>query len=117
MKKGVKRMLVIVLLILAVWLIGYSCHTGSRLTNAPESLDDYKRYIFRAKDGTMVAFTDDNVWYGVGEEPMVLLEIKEYKGGVISMAREGEIYEFIAIDEITIYDAQTEKLLIRRGDG
>ena len=117
MKKGVKRMLVIVLLILAVLLIGYSCHTGSRLTNVPESLDDYKRYIFRAKDGTMVAFTDDNVWYGVGEEPMVLLEIKEYKGGVISMAREGEIYEFIAIDEITIYDAQTEKLLIRRGDG
>jgi hypothetical protein len=48
---------------------------------------------------------------------MVLLEITEYKGGVILMEREGEIYEFLAIDEMTIYDAQTEKLLIRRGDG
>ena len=117
MKKGIKRILVIVLLILSVLLIGYSCYTGKRLANAPESLDDYKRYIFRAKDGTMVAFTEDNVWYGVCEEPMVLLEIKEYKSGVILMEREGEIYEFLAIDEMTIYDAQTEKLLIRRGDG
>jgi hypothetical protein len=65
----------------------------------------------------MVAFTDESVWYGVGDEPLILLEINEYKEGVISMQREETIYEFVTIDEKTIYDVQTKELLIRRGDG
>ena len=65
----------------------------------------------------MVAFTDENVWYGSGEEPVVLLEITEYKEGVITMKREEQNYEFMAIDETTIYDCQSGELLIRRGDG
>jgi hypothetical protein len=65
----------------------------------------------------MVAFTDESLWYGVGDEPLILLEIHEYKEGVISMQREETIYEFVAIDEKTIYDTQTKELLIRRGDG
>ena len=117
MTKGIKRIIAVVLLIVVVLLIGYSCHTGNRLAKSPDSLDGYKRYIFRAKDGTMVAFTDENVWYGIGEEPMILLEIKEYKEGVISMEREEVVYEFIAIDKETIYDCQTGELLMRRGDG
>ena len=44
-------------------------------------------------------------------------EIKDYKEGVISMEREEQIYEFVAIDGKTIYDTQTGELLIRRGDG
>ena len=65
----------------------------------------------------MVAFTEENVWYGTGDMPMILLEINEYKEGVISMKREEQVYEFVAIDEKTIYDTQTKELLIRRGDG
>jgi hypothetical protein len=87
------------------------------LASPPNNLEDYKKNIFRAEDGTMVAFTDENVWYGIGEEPMILLEIKEYKEGVISMEREEVVYEFIAIDKETIYDCQTGELLMRRGDG
>jgi hypothetical protein len=117
MTKGIRRIIAVVLLIVVALLIGYSCHTSSRLANAPDSLDGYKRYIFRAKDGTMVAFTDESVWYGVGDEPLILLEINKYKEGVISMQREETIYEFVTIDEKTIYDTQTKELLIRRGDG
>lgn len=117
MTKRVKRMIAVVLLIVAVLLFGYSCFTGSRLASPPDNLDGYKRYLFRSKDGTMVAFTDENVWYGTGDMPMILLEINEYKEGVISMQREEIIYEFVAIDEKTIYDCQTKELLIRRGDG
>ncbi len=117
MTKRVKRIIAVVLLIVTVLLIGYSCHTGSRLASYPDTLDGYKRYLFRSKDGTMVAFTDENVWYGTGKEPMILLEINEYKEGVISMKREEQNYEFVAIDEKTIYDTQTKELLIRRGDG
>ena len=117
MAKGVKRIIAVVLLIVVALLIGYSCHTGSRLANSPDNLDGYKRYLFRSKGGTMVAFTDENVWYGTGEESMILLEINEYKEGVISMSREEQNYEFVVIDEKTIYDTQTKELLIRRGDG
>ena len=116
MTKGIKRIIAVVLLIVVVLLIGYSCHTSSRLAKYPDSLDGYKRYVFKAKEGTMVAFTDENVWYGTGE-PLVLLEICEYKEGVISMERDEQIYEFVAIDEKMIYDVQTKELLIRRGDG
>ena len=117
MTKRVGRIIAVILLILTVLLIGYSCHTGNRLAKSPDSLDGYKRYIFRAKDGTMVAFTDKNVWYGTGDVPLILLEIKDYKEGVISMEREEQIYEFVAIDGKTIYDTQTKELLLRRGDG
>ena len=117
MTKRIKRIIAVVLLIVTVLLMGYSCHTGSRLASPPDNLDGYKRYLFRSKDGTMVAFTDENVWYGTGDMPMILLEINEYKEGVISMKREEQNYEFVAIDEKTIYDVQTKELLIRRGDG
>ena len=117
MAKGIRRIIAVVLLIVVVLLVGYSCHTGNRLANFPEDLDGYKRYVFKAKEGAMVAFTDENVWYGTGDEPLVLLEICEYKEGVISMERDEQIYEFVAIDEKTIYDVQTKELLIRRGDG
>ena len=48
---------------------------------------------------------------------MFLLEINEYKEGIIIMKREEENYKFLAIDETTIYDCQLKELLIRRGDG
>ena len=117
MAKGVKRIIAVVLLIVVALLIGYSCHTGNRLAKSPDTLNDYKRYVYKAKDGTMVAFTDESVWYGTGDAPLILLEIKDYKEGVISMERDEQVYEFVAIDERTIYDVQTGELLIRRGDG
>ncbi len=117
MVKAVRRIIAVVLLIAVVWLVGYSCYTGNRLANYPDTLDGYKKCTFEAKDGTMVAFTNENAWYGVGDEPMILLEISEYKEGVITMQRGEVIYEFVAIDERTIYDMQTKELLIRSGDG
>ena len=117
MAKTGKRILAVVILILTVLLVGYLVFTGSRLANYPENIDGYKRVVFEGNDNTMVAFTDENVWYGTGDVPLVLLEICEYKEGVISMERDEQIYEFVAIDEKTIYDVQTKELLIRRGDG
>ena len=117
MIKAMRRIIAVVLLIAVVWIVGYSCYTGSRLTNYPDKLDDYKGSTFEAKDGTMVAFIDENVWYGVSEEPLILLEISEYKEGVITMQREEAVYTFVAIDKDTIYDCQTKMVLVRAGDG
>jgi hypothetical protein len=100
-----------------VLLVGYSCYTGNRLANTPDTLDDYKRCVFTAKDGTMVAFTDENVWYGKSGESLILLEIIAYKDGLISMEYETVAYEFFAIDGLTLYDVQTQSLLVRREDG
>lgn len=117
MTKRIRRILAVVLLIVVLLLVGYACYTGSRLANSPDDLTLYERYVFRSKGGTMVAFTEENVWYGNGEEPVVLLEIIEYKEGIITMKREEKNYEFVAIDETIIYDCQSGELLIRRGDG
>ena len=117
MIKAVRRIITVVLLIAVVWVVGYSCYTCSRLTKHPDTLDGYKGGTFKAKDGTMVAFIEENVWYGVGEESLILLEISEYKEGVITMQRGEIIYEFVAIDENAIYDCQTKKGLVRAGDG
>ena len=117
MRKGVKRLMAVFLLIGALLLVGYSCYTGSQLASPTDNLDSYKKYVFRGNGGTMVAFTDKNVWYTTGDMPMILLEINEYKEGVISMQKDETFYKFVAIDEKTIYDTQTKELLIRRGDG
>ena len=117
MTKTSKRILAVALLILTVLLVGCLMFTGNRLADCPKDIEEYKRATFIGRDGTMVAFTEENVWYGTGDMPMILLEIDEYKEGVISMKREGQNYEFVAIDEKTIYDTQTKELLIRRGDG
>ena len=117
MTKRVRRMIAVILLTVIVLLVGYSCYTGNRLVNSPKDLEVYKKYVFRSNDNTMVAFTDENVWYGVGEEELMLLVITEYKGGIITMKKEEQIFEFMAIDENIIYDCQSGKLLTRRGDG
>ena len=117
MTKVIRRIIAVVLLIVTVLLIGYSCHTCNRLANYPDTLDGYKRYIFRAKGGTMVAFTEDKAWYGTGEEQVILLEIISYEEGVITMKRKDVTYRFVAIDETTIYDENTKILLTRRADG
>ena len=116
MRKTLRRSIAVIVLIVTVMLVGYSCYTGKRSAGYPDTLDCYKRYIFRSKDGSMVAFMDEDVWYGVGDEPMILLKINEYQEGVITMQREAESYEFVAIDSVTIYDVQTKTLLVRRGD-
>ena len=117
MTKTVSRIVAVVLLILAVLLVGYSCFTGNRVASYPENLDGYKRQVFQSNNGTMVAFMEDKAWSRTSTPPMVLLEMDEYKEGVITMKREEQVYEFIAVDEKTIYDMQTKELLVRRGDG
>ena len=116
MAKTGKRILAIVILILVVLLVGWLLYTGNRLANYPDDLDGYKRIVFIGKDNTMVAFTDNGAWYGMGEEKVILLEISDYSEGVITMKKNELEYRFVAIDEDTIYDENSKKLLIRRSD-
>lgn len=117
MTKTGKRILAVVILILTVLLIGCFVFTGNRLANYPENIDGYKRVVFKGKDNTMVAFTEDKAWYGTGNEQVILLEIVGYEEGVITMKRNEATYRFVAIDDKTIYDENSRKLLIRRADG
>ena len=116
MAKTGKRILAVVLLILTVLLVGCLVFTGNRLANYPDDLEDYKRVVFKGKDNTMVAFTDNGAWYGTGDNEVILLEITDYSEGVITMEKEGLKYRFVAIDKDTIYDENSKNLLIRRSD-
>ena len=117
MTKTVKRILAVVMLLVTVLLIGYSCFTADRLASYPQTLDGYKNIVFRANDDTMVAFTDKNVWYAEQGEAMVLVEVESYIEGVITLLYGEEELQFIAIDKNTLYNPTTEEFLIKRGDG
>ena len=117
MTKTVKRILAVVTLLVTVLLIGYSCYTANRLASYPDTLDGYKNMVFRANDGTMVAFTGENIWYAEQGEDMVLLVTESYEEGVITLKYNEETLQFVAIDEDTLYCPASEQFLRKRGDG
>lgn len=117
MTKTVKRIIAVVLLLVTVLLIGYSCYTANRLASYPDTLDGYKNMVFRANDGTMVAFTGENIWYAEQGEDMVLLVTESYEEGVITLKYNEETLLFVAIDEDTLYCPASEQFLRKRGDG
>ena len=109
----VKRILAVVILCFLVLLVGYSCYTGSRLTNYPQNLDGYKNTTFSTDDGDMVAFTDEYAWYKTGEQEIILLKITSYEQGLLIMAKGDKEYVFTVIDNDTLYDEQTKQILTR----
>ena len=117
MTKTVKRIIAVVLLLVTVLLIGYSCYTANRLASYPDTLDGYKNMVFRANDGTMVAFTGENIWYAEQGEDMVLLITESYEEGVITLKYGEETLQFVAIDENTLYNPLEKEFLTKRGDG
>ena len=115
MKKAVKRFLIIILVIVMVLLVGCLVFTGNRLAGYPTTMDDYWGGRFEGKDDTMVAFTKDGAWYGSGENEIILLELVSYEEGIITMSKNDMVYQFVAIDDDTIYDEKTRNVL-ERGD-
>ena len=116
MTKTVKRVIVVILLILTVLLVGCLIFTGNRLANYPPNMDCYWGGRFEGKDNTIVAFTDDLVWYGTDNNEVILMEVINYDDGVISVKKGETIYQFVAIDADTLYDETTKTLLTRRTD-
>ena len=113
--KRIKRIIAVVILCVVVLLVGYSCYTGSRLTNYPQNLDGYKNRTFYTNDGGMVAFTDEYAWYKTGEQEIVLLKISSYEQGVLVMVKDDKEYTFTVIDNDTLYDEQTKEILTKGG--
>ena len=111
--KRIRQIIAVVVLCTLVWLVGYSCYTGSRLTEYPKEMDGYKNTSFYSNDGGMVAFTDEYAWYVTKEQGIVLLTLAGYQDGVITMTRDDEVYCFIAVDNDTLYDKQTKVILTK----
>ena len=110
--KRIKRIIAVIILSLVVLLVGYSCYTGSRLTDYPKEIDGYKNRTFYVNDGGMVVFKDDYAWYKT-EKGIVLLTFECYQDGVIKMTRNEKEFYFIAVDNDTLYDEQTKKIFTK----
>ena len=115
MTKTVKRGFAVTLLFLVVLLVGCLVFTGNRLADYPKEFSDYKSKVYEGKDGTMVAFTENNALYDTQETNMILLDFKEYSEGVIIMQRQDVTYTFVAIGKDMLYDGNTNQILTRRG--
>ena len=116
MAKTGKRILVISLLVILVFVVGYLVFTGIRLAKPPKDLGCYQGERFEGKNITLT-FTETGAWYDVGENEVILLEITEYKEGVITMVKGETEYKFVAIDGDTLYDESEKELLNRRRYG
>lgn len=113
--KRIKRIIAVISLCVVVLLVGYSCYTGSRLTEYPKELDGYKNTSFYSNDGSMVAFTDEYAWYQAGGQGIILLKISSYEQGVLVMVKDETQYTFTVIDNDTLYDEQT-KTFLKKGE-
>ena len=111
--KRIKRIIAVISLCVVVLLVGYSCYTGSRLTEYPKEFDDYKNTSFYSNDGSMVAFLDEYAWYKTGEQDVILLKISSYEQGVLVMVKDDKEYTFTVIDNDTLYDEQTKEILTK----
>ena len=111
--KRIMRIIAVIVLGVLLLLVGYSCYTGNRLTDCPKEMDGYKNTTFYGEDGGMVAFTDEYAWYVTKEQGVILLMIEGYQDGVITMTRDEKEFYFIAVDNDTLYDEQTKKILTR----
>ena len=115
MTKTIKRVLAIILLVLAVLLVGCLIFTGNRLADYPKEFKDYKSVVFESKDGTMVAFTENGALYDTPESTVIMAEFKDYSEGVIMMEKQGTVYTFVVVGKDMLYDKNTNQILIRRG--
>ena len=111
--KKVKRIISFALLIVVIALIGYLVYTGNRLTDYPEDLGELKGKTF-VSGSRSLSFIGKNLWYDA-EERIMLLEIVEYEKGVLKTERNGATYVFEIIDSETVYDYQTQEILVRSG--
>ena len=116
MAKTGKRILAISLLVLVVFVVGCLVFTGTRLSKPPKDIGCYQGERFEGKNITLT-FTGTGAWYDVGENEVILLEITEYKDGVITMKKGEMEYLFVAIDKDTLYDEHEKELLNRRKYG
>lgn len=111
--KRISRIIAVISLCVVVLLAGYSCYTGSRLTEYPKELDGYKNTSFYSNDGGMVAFLDEYAWYQAGGQDIILLKISSYEQGVLVMVKDETQYMFTVIDNDTLYDEQTKTFLTK----
>ena len=115
MTKTGKRIIAVSILLLTVLLVGCLLFTGNQLADVPKDFKEYKSILFEGKDGTMVAFTEENAQYDTVENDMIVLDLKEYADGVITMEKQDKTYVFVVIGKDMLYDVNTNQILTRRG--
>jgi hypothetical protein len=108
-----KKILALLLLFLLVVVLCYGIFTGKRITNYSKELNELDGKTF-ANSETGLSFLGSGIWYQTGED-ILLLQIKDYTSGVITMERENEEFVFTIIDGNTIFDGQENKFLVKRG--
>ncbi len=112
--KTIKRIIAVVLLIVTVLLVCYMCKTCSRLKGIDNTIEDYKNTAFYTEDGkiTLVILEDYSANYNV-EGNEIVLTFKEYKDGVLDFYTEENAYSFVALNDGSLFDANTKEILIR----
>ena len=107
-----KRFFAFLILLILLFVVLYLIFTGERINDYPD-MEYFNGKTF-VNENIGLVFSESGVWYETGEK-LLLLELKEYSCGIMTLKRDNEIYTFTAIGKETIFDGQTYQFLIKRG--
>ena len=111
--KRVKRIMSVILLILLLLVVGYMCHTCSRLNgNTPIEEFEYTSYCSQDETTTLIISNEYAGEYTT-EGTRYVLEFVKFEDGILRFKCEETEYLFTVLDDGDLFDANTNKLLIR----
>ena len=114
MRKRLNRLFVLFMLLLTISLICYISYTCKMISNAETSYELLEKSSYKSKNGTILAFSGENIWYFTTNKTYVCVK-ESYENSELRISAEGQTFIFKVLDEKTIYDNQTKEFL-SRGD-
>ena len=114
MNKTIKRIIVVFSLILITLLFGYSCSTGSRISNYPKDYNEIREKYY-ANETIKLKFQPDGDNLYLVDNSVITIRQTEYKDGIVYCTDGETEYEFVVIQDCVIYDKTNKQFLYEGG--
>ena len=114
MKKRLNRIFSLLTLLVTIFIICYVSYTCKMITNFETSYELLEKSSYKSKNGTMLVFSDEKVWYFTADKTYLCVK-ESYENSELHISSEGQTFIFKVLNEKTIYDKQTKEFL-KRGD-
>ena len=114
MRKVLNRIFAILMLLITIFIVCYIFYTCKKVSAPATPYETLEKSSYKSKNGTILAFTGENIWYFTANKTYVCVK-ENYENGQLKISSDEQTFTFQVIDEKTIYDNQKKEFL-RRGD-
>ena len=116
MKKFLHRFLVVFILLFTIFLICYTVRSCRVVNSNTVSYESLQKSIYKSKNGNILIFSDENIWY-ITSENTYIGKFKSYDNGTVVVRVDNQSFSFKVIDKNLVYDAQKKEFMYRGGSG